>query len=80
MAPFMILFFMFTILPVVMSMVLSFTYFNILEPPRFIGWYNYVRLFLEDDVFLIAIKNTFFIGYYNRTHQLYIGIFICLAY
>ena len=38
---------------------LSFTYFNMLEFPRLVGWDNYSRLFLEDDVFLIAVKNTF---------------------
>ncbi|WP_091001720.1 carbohydrate ABC transporter permease [Paenibacillus sp. OK003] len=57
-APYMILFIMFTVIPVVISILLSFTYFNMLEFPRFIGWQNYTRLFLEDDVFLIAIKNT----------------------
>lgn len=57
-APYMILFAVFTIVPVVISIILSFTYFNMLEFPRFIGWQNYTRLFLEDDVFLIAIKNT----------------------
>lgn len=29
-----------------------------LEFPKFIGWQNYSRLFLEDDIFLIAVKNT----------------------
>ncbi|QOS82630.1 sugar ABC transporter permease [Paenibacillus sp. JNUCC31] len=57
-APYMVLFTMFTVIPVVISIILSFTYFNMLEFPRFIGWQNYTRLFLEDDVFLIAIKNT----------------------
>lgn len=57
-APYMLLFTMFTVIPVVISIILSFTYFNMLEFPRFIGWQNYTRLFLEDDVFLIAIKNT----------------------
>ncbi|MCW3792779.1 MULTISPECIES: carbohydrate ABC transporter permease [Paenibacillus] len=57
-APYMLLFIMFTVIPVVISIILSFTYFNMLEFPRFIGWQNYTRLFLEDDVFLIAIKNT----------------------
>lgn len=57
-APYMLLFLMFTVIPVVISIILSFTYFNMLEFPRFIGWQNYTRLFLEDDVFLIAIKNT----------------------
>ena len=57
-APYMILFSVFTVLPVLVSIVLSFTYFNMLEFPKFIGWQNYARLFLEDDVFLIAVKNT----------------------
>ncbi|SFF28756.1 multiple sugar transport system permease protein [Paenibacillus catalpae] len=58
MAPYMLLFAAFTILPVIMSIFISFSYFNLLEFPRFIGWQNYSRLFLEDDVFLTAIKNT----------------------
>lgn len=60
MAPYMILFFLFTVVPVVMSFLLSFFYFNMLEFPRFIGWDNYARLFLADDVFMIALKNTLF--------------------
>ena len=47
-----------TVLPVIASIGLSFTNFNILEPPVFTGWDNYVRLFLEDDVFVTGIKNT----------------------
>lgn len=57
-APYMILFSVFTVLPVVISIILSFTYFNMLEFPKFVGWHNYSRLFLEDDIFLVAIKNT----------------------
>ncbi len=56
--PYLLLFTLFTILPVVMSLFISFTYFNLLEFPKFIGWQNYARLFLEDDIFLIAVKNT----------------------
>ncbi len=58
MAPYFILFFLFTVLPVVVSIGLSFTYFNMLEMPTFIGWKNYIKLFLEDDIFLISLKNT----------------------
>ncbi len=57
-APYFTLFFCFTVLPVIASMILSFTDFNILEWPGFVGWSNYYRLFLEDDVFIKAIKNT----------------------
>lgn len=58
-APFLILFIVFTVLPVFDAMRLSFTYYNLLQPPRWIGITNYKLLFTDDDVFLIAIKNTF---------------------
>jgi len=57
-APFFILFFTFTVLPVVSAMVLSFTDFNMLQMPSFVGWGNYLRLFLHDEVFIIALQNT----------------------
>lgn len=57
-APFMLIFTVFTILPVVMSFLLSFTSFDMLQLPKFIGLSNYINLFLNDDVFLIALKNT----------------------
>ena len=58
-APYAILFFTFFILPIATSIVLSFTYYNILEPPRYIGLQNYINLILQDEVFLTSIKNTF---------------------
>ena len=57
--PFATVFFVFTVLPVIMSIFLSFTHYNMLQPPVWVGWANYIRLFLADDVFLIALKNTF---------------------
>ena len=57
-APFFILFALFTIVPVVLSFLLSFTNFNLLEWPDFVLLDNYIRLFLDDDVFITAIKNT----------------------
>lgn len=57
--PFGLVFLVFTIIPVVMSIGLSFTYFNILEPPQWVGWLNYVNLLLNDEVFVLAVQNTF---------------------
>ena len=57
-APFMILFFLFTIIPVFLSLVLSFTSFNMLEWPKFIFMDNYITLFLDDELFITALKNT----------------------
>ncbi len=61
-APFFIIFFVFTVLPVVISIGLSFTYYNILQTPSFVGLQNYFNLFLNDDTFLIAVKNTLLIA------------------
>ncbi|MHB8963988.1 MAG: carbohydrate ABC transporter permease [Saccharofermentanales bacterium] len=58
MLPFLVVFFVFTVWPVLLSIVLSFTSYNVLEMPRFIGWQNYVRLFVQDEIFSIAVKNT----------------------
>ena len=57
-APFMLLFFVFIVFPVLLSIVLSFTDFNLLEFPHFLGLNNYIRLFLDDDIFILACQNT----------------------
>lgn len=59
-APFMFVFILFTVFPVVLSLILSFTNFNMLELnwDIFIGLDNYTRLFFDDDIFLLACKNT----------------------
>lgn len=57
-APFAILFLVFTFVPIVISAILSFTSFNMVSLPKFVGFDNYINLLVKDDVFLIAIKNT----------------------
>ena len=56
--PFALIFICFTAIPVLVSMVISFTNFNMLQTPDFIGLDNYINLIVFDDVFLIAMKNT----------------------
>lgn len=58
MAPFMLLFFMLTVLPMIAAIGLSFTSFNMMEMPRFIGWQNYQRMLLDDPIFFKVVKNT----------------------
>lgn len=60
--PFIILFFLFTVLPVLMSIGLSFTSFNSFQAPKFVFMENYINLFLNDSVFIKALKNTFMIA------------------
>lgn len=57
-APFYIIFFIFTVLPVILSIFFSITDFNMLETPNIIWFDNYIRLFLDDDIFILSVKNT----------------------
>ena len=57
-APFLTLFTIFTILPIAVSIVLSFTYFNGFSMPDFVGLSNYIKLFLSDELFMKALSNT----------------------
>lgn len=59
MTPFLVLFFIFSVLPVLISIFLSFTDYNMMEAPYIVGLDNYKNLFLSDQEFLIALKNTF---------------------
>ena len=56
--PYMLVFTCFTVLPVVLSMFISFTDFNMLQMPNIVWLDNYIRLFLDDDIFITACKNT----------------------
>ena len=64
-APFFIIFFLFTVLPVAISIFLSFTYYNVIEPPTFIGLKNYIDLFINDNIFILAVKNTLVISVFT---------------
>lgn len=56
--PFFIFFFVFTVLPILSSIVFSFTSFDMISMPKFIGIDNYMRMFIQDEVFTIVLKNT----------------------
>ncbi|MBR7116935.1 MAG: sugar ABC transporter permease [Clostridia bacterium] len=57
-APFLLLFIIFTVLPVFLSIILSLTDFNMLQFPNFVGIDNYMRLFMDDEIFILACQNT----------------------
>lgn len=58
MLPYLIIFFTFQVLPVLISIVFSFTNFNVFEAPDFVGLGNYFKMFLNDDLFMTALANT----------------------
>ena len=57
-APFVIIFTLFTVVPVLLSIAFSFTDFNMLQVPSIVWFENYTRLFLDDDIFMTACQNT----------------------
>lgn len=57
-APFFILFLIFTVAPVVSSIALSFTYYNVLEDPVWVGLDNFAKLLFNDDIFIKSLINT----------------------
>ncbi|MBB3111416.1 multiple sugar transport system permease protein [Paenibacillus phyllosphaerae] len=59
-APFVICFALFIVIPIIAAVGLSFTYYNGIEKPRFIGWSNFQYLISQDLLFLkYALSNTF---------------------
>ncbi len=60
MAPFAIFFFLFTVLPVLSSVILSTFNYDMITTPSFAGMKNYLRMFISDDLFMTALKNTLF--------------------
>lgn len=75
-APYAVIFLTFTVIPVVLAICMSFTYFNLLEPPEFRGLFNYIRLFLDDDVFWLSLKNTLIFALLTGP----LSYFLCLLF
>ena len=57
-APLAILFILFTVLPVISSIVLSFFSYDMISLPKFNGVTNYMRMFTQDEIFPKALLNT----------------------
>lgn len=74
-APFGILFFIFTIMPVLSSALLSLTTYSVVQTPLFVGIRNFKHLLTEDTVFLKALTNTFTFAFFSGI----IGYFMSFA-
>lgn len=57
--PYSLLFIVFIVIPVLTAVVLSFTFFDSIQPPRFVGLNNYIALITQDDTFMrYVLPNT----------------------
>ena len=58
-APYALIFLVFILIPVILAVVLSFTNFNAIEWPRWVGFLNYITLLTSDEVFMqFVLPNT----------------------
>ena len=57
-APFLIFFFVFTIIPIFSSIALSFTSYDMIANPKFVWLDNYRRMIVEDATFSVTVRNT----------------------
>lgn len=58
-SPYLLLFAVFIIIPMVIAIALSFTNFNTIEFPDFVGFMNYINLITQDEIFMqYVLPNT----------------------
>lgn len=57
-APFLIFFVLFTVIPVIISLPVGFTNFDMVNKPEFVGFSNFKTLFLSDRTFIHSIRVT----------------------
>ena len=76
MVPFLVVFALFVLWPVIYSIVMSFTNYNLFQPPEFVGFYNYYKLFFMDDIFIQSFQNTLKFALITGP----VGYFLCLFF
>ena len=72
--PWVIGFLGFTLYPMVMSAYYSLTNYNLVNPPKYIGWNNYIRLLQQDPHFLTAIGNTMYMVLFGLPIWLFVAL------
>ena len=72
--PGIILFTVVLFIPICYCAYISLCEWNVLTPPKFVGLANYVKLFTRDEIFVTAVKNTFFFMLFSVVSQLVVGM------
>ena len=78
--PFIIGLLAFTIAPILMSLVLSFTRYDILSSPAYIGIANYVRMFTQDPTFWKSFRVTLLYAGVSVPLKLAMALFIAVLF
>lgn len=78
--PFIIGLLFFTIIPIIISLTLSFTRYDILSKPNFIGLDNYIRMFTQDPTFWKSFRVTLFYALVSVPLKLMMALFVAILF
>lgn len=76
--PFIIGFLVFTIIPMISSLYLSFTDYSILGSPKWVGLKNYAKIFTKDSKYLKSLKVTFFYAFASVPLKLLMALVVAM--
>lgn len=77
-SPALILYSAIVFIPIMASVYLSFFDWDVLNPMKFTGLDNYIRMFTDDEVFFVTIRNILFLLVTSLLIQLPFGFFLAL--
>lgn len=76
--PFIIGFLLFLAVPMGLSLIYSFSDYDILSPARFAGFSNYIRIFTHDQTFISSVKATFYFALVSVPLRLIFALIVAL--
>ncbi|WP_199613679.1 carbohydrate ABC transporter permease [Paenibacillus alkalitolerans] len=76
--PWFIGFFALTVGPMISSLYLSFTYYDVLSPPKFIGFDNYKKMFTDDPRLFTSLRVTFLYVFTSVPLRLLFALFVAI--
>lgn len=77
-SPFIIGFLSFTLVPMIISLYLSFTKYNLFSPPNWVGMDNYIKMFTNDPTYLQSLKVTLFYVFIGVPLRLTFALFVAM--
>ncbi|ASA26262.1 carbohydrate ABC transporter permease [Paenibacillus donghaensis] len=77
-SPFIIGFLCFTLVPMIISLYLSFTKYNLFSPPQWVGLDNYIKMFTNDPKYLQSLKVTLLYVFIGVPLRLTFALFVAM--
>src|SRR4051795_7697310 len=77
-SPWIVGFCWFQLYPILASLYYSLTYYNMMQPPIYVGFDNFNRLFGQDDLFRKALTNTATYALFSVPLDLVVALFFAL--